>query len=117
MGLPYTGGKINMPVSDHFKSQLDKAEELVNAGEYDAAVTVLNTLKARIIDQNIYKQAEGHEKLVKDNYIKKVKEETEKNGDPWERELIARSFIIDLELWRAMELLIFYSKLADQHSL
>lgn len=106
-----------MVLSKYFEDELSKAKGLIDAGAFDEAVTVLSNLKGRMIPQPIYTEADKHEKHVNDEYVKRVNQESKESGDPWERELVARSFIIKLESWRALEMLRFYSKLADQHSL
>ena len=77
----------------------------------------MENLKSRIIPEHIYEEAVNHEKNVNDEYLKRMKTESDTNGDPYERELVARSFILELENWRAKETLRFYTKLAEKHNL
>lgn len=99
-------------MSEFFKNRLDVAHALIDEGEFDGAVEIIQNLKTRIHDESILGKLTLHDNKTKKEYMEQYTE-CGKIGDPYESFKKAQ----EIRKWRAQEILRFYDKLVIEHDL
>ena len=103
--------------SEFYMKKINEAHELLDTGEYDAAINILSNLRTRIHEPKALEQITTHDEKVEHEYKTRYEIEAKQNGDPLERFRTAANYIEELDRWHCKEYLSFYDTLNKKYDL
>lgn len=98
-------------VNEKIEQKINQAHDLIDGGQYDAAVEIMKNLKTRIHDRIALDLVMDKEKKVEEQYNDAYKTEIAESGNPLERFTKSSTFINEVNKQRAQEYLKFYDQL------
>ena len=98
-------------MNDFFKNRLDMAHALIDEGQYETAVEVIQNLKVRIHDSTVLTNMNLHDSDVENQFNTRFQNIAMKAGDP----TVGYTNLLLLKKWRAQEYLKYYDHMLREH--
>jgi len=100
-------------MSEFFINRLDTAHALIDEGQYDQAIELIQNLDTRIHDNELLIKLNQHKQETEKEYQTRYHSISMKSGDPYQSFIDVQG----LKKWRSQEYLKFYDNMLREHDI
>jgi len=100
-------------MNEFFKNRIDTAHALIDEGQWDTAIEIVQNLKIRIHDATVLTQINMHDSEVEKEFNIRYQNIASKAGDPTQ----SYTQLVMLKKWRSQEYVKYYDHMLREHDI